>query len=73
MLRSGNSFAAAHVSGLVALWREQRGAARMQRSAFVSDARGAIDACATLRATNACACGCRSVRAGGEAAAAVGP
>jgi subtilisin family serine protease len=67
-LRSGSSYAAAHVSGLLALRRELAGgAAHLQRTAFVPDASGAIDACATLRAMTACACSCSPARA--EAAA----
>jgi hypothetical protein len=55
-LVNGSSFAAAHVSGLIALIRERRRAAPV---AFVSRGGGAIDACATLvRATGACECTC---------------
>ena len=56
-LVSGSSFAAAHVSGLVALLRQQHGS-----SAAVSFARfpnGAIDACSTLVETSRqCDCHC---------------
>ncbi|MEA3058604.1 MAG: hypothetical protein QOE50_16, partial [Sphingomonadales bacterium] len=67
-LVNGSSFAAAHVSGLVALIRERRRAAPL---AFVSQGRGGpIDACATLvRAIGACECTCspsRSAVAGGH-------
>jgi subtilisin family serine protease len=62
-LADGSSFAAAHVSGLLALLR-QRG--RVSRGAFVLAAdRGgarAIDPCASLlRAFGPCACGCARV------------
>jgi hypothetical protein len=69
--RSGSSYAAAHVSGLLALRRELSTGAQALRTAFVPDASGAIDACATLRVMNACACGCPPARA--EAAAAPVP
>jgi subtilisin family serine protease len=57
-LVNGSSFAAAHVSGLVALIRERRPSAPL---ALVSQRRGggAIDACATLvRAVGPCDCAC---------------
>lgn len=56
-LVNGSSFAAAHVSGLVALVRERRPSAPLS---FVSDRRGgSIDACATLvRAVGGCDCRC---------------
>lgn len=67
-LVNGSSFAAAHVSGLVALIRERRPSAPL---ALVSlrHGGGAIDACATLvRAVGACDCACGSSRpARGEA------
>jgi hypothetical protein len=67
ILVNGSSFAAAHVSGLIALMRERRRAAPV---AFVSRGGGAIDACATLvRAMGACECTCnpsRSALARGE-------
>jgi subtilisin family serine protease len=59
---NGSSFAAAHVSGLVALMRERRHAAPI---AFVSPRRGGgpIDACATMvRIAGACDCACSSAR-----------
>jgi subtilisin family serine protease len=61
-LVNGSSFAAAHVSGLVALTRERRRSAPL---ALVSQRRGGgrIDACATLiRALGACDCSCGSGR-----------
>jgi len=60
-LVNGSSFAAAHVSGLVALMREKK---RSGVLAIVSrPGGGPIDACATLmRAAGACDCGCGSVR-----------
>ena len=61
-LVNGSSYAAAHVSGLLALLR-QRGP--VSRAALVStqDRRGAsIDACATLlRAYGPCACACTRI------------
>jgi subtilisin family serine protease len=57
-LVNGSSFAAAHVSGLVALIRERRPSAPL---ALVSQRRGGgtIDACATLvRAVGPCDCAC---------------
>lgn len=56
-LVNGSSFAAAHVSGLVALVRERR---RSVPLSLVSDRRGGpIDACATLaRAVRNCDCRC---------------
>ena len=64
---NGSSFAAAHVSGLVALMRERRHSAA---PVFVSlrSGSGAIDACATLvRAAGACDCSCGSSRLAGAA------
>jgi subtilisin family serine protease len=60
-LVNGSSFAAAHVSGLVALIRERRRSAPL---IFISQGRGGpIDACATLvRAIGACECTCNSGR-----------
>ena len=59
-LVNGSSFAAAHVSGLVALIRERQPSAPL---ALVSKQRGAIDACATLiRAAGGCECPCGSSR-----------
>ncbi len=57
-LVNGSSFAAAHVSGLVALLRQERRSAALT---FVSarSGGGTIDACATLvRAARGCDCGC---------------
>jgi subtilisin family serine protease len=63
---NGSSFAAAHVSGLVALMRERRRSAPI---VLVAQRRGGvIDACATMvRLAGVCDCGCASaqfVRAG---------
>jgi subtilisin family serine protease len=60
-LVNGSSFAAAHVSGLVALIRERRRAAPLS---LVAQRRGGeIDACATLlRVAGACDCACGSAR-----------
>jgi subtilisin family serine protease len=55
-LVSGSSFAAAHVSGLMALLRERRPSAG--GAALVADG-GSIDACASLlRVTGHCSCAC---------------
>jgi subtilisin family serine protease len=61
-LVNGNSFAAAHVSGLLALVREERGASAVSvRLALSAD--GAVDACATLvRVTRDCRCACAVAR-----------
>jgi subtilisin family serine protease len=59
---NGSSFAAAHVSGLIALMRERR---RSVPIALVSARRGGglIDACATMvRVAGACDCACSSAR-----------
>ena len=68
-LVNGSSYAAAHVSGLVALMRERRHSSSL---VLVSDRSGAgtIDACATLlRVAGTCDCGCASSRlAGGPGA-----
>ncbi|MEO5938209.1 MAG: S8 family serine peptidase [Sphingomonas sp.] len=54
---NGSSYAAAHVAGLIALVREQRGGARM-RIALRPNGR-IIDACATLVSTSSsCDCDC---------------
>jgi len=54
---NGSSYAAAHVAGLIALVREQRGSARM-RIALRPNGR-IIDACATLVSTSSsCDCDC---------------
>jgi subtilisin family serine protease len=61
-LVNGSSFAAAHVSGLVALMRERRHSAPL---VLVSQQRGGgpIDACATLvRLAGTCDCACGSSR-----------
>lgn len=60
-LVNGSSYAAAHVSGLLALMRENRRAASVT---FVSQRRGggAIDACATLRVARGCDCSCGPTR-----------
>ena len=60
-LVSGNSYAAAHVSGLAALVREERGSSPAR--SFVRSANGSIDACATmLRITPNCDCHCSAQR-----------
>ena len=62
-LVNGSSFAAAHVSGLVALMRERRRSAPI---AMVSQRHGGglIDACATMvRVAGACDCACSSASA----------
>jgi len=57
-LVSGNSFAAAHVAGLLALLREERGRSTAG-SQIARSADGAVDACATLvRVTGNCRCAC---------------
>ena len=64
-LVNGSSYAAAHVSGLVALTRERRRSASL---VLVSDRRGGgtIDACATLlRVAGPCDCGCAPSRFAG--------
>jgi len=61
-LVNGSSFAAAHVSGLVALIRERR---RSVPIALASQRRGGgpIDACVTMiRAIGACDCSCGAIR-----------
>ena len=61
-LVDGSSFAAAHVSGLVALVRE-RSPRRAELRLIASSAGGAIDACSTLAAgTRHCECECFSDR-----------
>lgn len=60
-LVNGNSYAAAHVSGLVALTRERRSGAAVQ---LVTGQGGMIDACATLARTRPhCECDCTAARA----------
>lgn len=58
---NGSSFAAAHVSGLLALMRERRPLASL---ALIADRRdgGPIDACATLVRAAGCNCACGSSR-----------
>jgi subtilisin family serine protease len=69
---SGASYAAAHVSGLLALMREARDRRAMPASAVVAVAApglvllpdGRIDACATLsRVAGACSCDCTAANA----------
>ena len=61
-LVNGSSYAAAHVSGLVALVRQRR---RSPALTLVADRRGGgIDACATLvRAASGCECSCGPISA----------
>ena len=60
---NGSSFAAAHVTGLVALLRETRGGAS-PATAIARSAAGSIDACATLVTVTAyCDCPCAITRA----------
>ncbi|WP_262408461.1 S8 family peptidase [Sphingomonas sp. JC676] len=60
---NGSSYAVAHVSGLLALTREERRTAS-PRVATTLGARGAIDACATLLPISAtCNCSCAIQRA----------
>jgi hypothetical protein len=61
-LVNGSSFAAAHVSGLLALLLERRGAARPS-GALVRSASGIVDACASLvGVTRDCDCSCSIAR-----------
>jgi subtilisin family serine protease len=61
-LVNGSSFAAAHVAGLLALLREERGASAAGTQ-IVRSADGAVDACATLvRITSDCRCSCAVAR-----------
>lgn len=61
-LVSGSSFAAAHVSGLIALVRQRRSSPAVT---LVSNRSGAIDACATLlKAASGCDCSCGSTGTG---------
>ena len=58
-LVSGNSYAAAHISGLVALLRDKRPRAAASDFVLASTGSGAIDACATLvRVSMPCDCAC---------------
>ncbi len=64
---SGSSYAAAHVSGLAALVREERRSPKA--ISFARSADGSIDACATLlRASGDCACPCVGARHVGSTA-----
>jgi subtilisin family serine protease len=68
---SGASYAAAHVSGLLALTREgaERQPAQPAAAVLVRLSTGAIDACATVQAGPAsCACECALTSAGAPAA-----
>jgi hypothetical protein len=61
-LVNGSSFAAAHISGLLALLREERGAAR-SAAALARSPSGVVDACASLVDTSsACDCSCSITR-----------
>ncbi len=61
-LVNGSSFAAAHVSGLIALIRERRRSAPLVPG-LAAARRGTIDACATLaKAAGACDCSCGPTR-----------
>ena len=61
-LVNGNSFAAAHITGLLALLREERGSAA-SAGGIARGSDGAVDACATLvRVTNDCRCSCAVTR-----------
>ncbi len=58
-LVDGSSYAAAHVSGLIALVREERAAAPKPLLLVAQRTDGAIDACATLlRVGKSCGCTC---------------
>lgn len=60
-LVNGSSFAAAHVSGLLALLREERGSA--PAAALARSSSGVVDACATLvSASRDCDCSCSIAR-----------
>jgi subtilisin family serine protease len=61
-LASGSSFAAAHISGLIALVREKR-ASDIKTTLVATNATGGIvDACATLlRLAKPCGCACPSI------------
>lgn len=69
-LVDGSSYAAAHVSGLLALLREGRALAGASLKLVAARADGGtIDACATLaRATKTCSCTCASAPSSGVAA-----
>ncbi|MDB5707011.1 MAG: hypothetical protein JWN66_4127 [Sphingomonas bacterium] len=60
---NGSSYAAAHVSGLLALVRQQRGVSARPMLVATHAAGGEIDACATLvRTSKACDCSCAVAR-----------
>lgn len=62
-LVSGNSYAAAHVSGLIALMREHRKPVAAPVLVASRSTGGVIDACATLiRTSKACDCSCAVAR-----------
>lgn len=62
---NGSSYAVAHVSGLLALVREERRTAAT-RAALSTAGKGAIDACATLLpVSSGCDCRCAIARVGG--------
>ncbi len=64
-LVNGSSYAAAHVSGLVALLRQKH---RSAGSTLVSERNGTINACASLvRITGACDCACSRARVASSA------
>jgi subtilisin family serine protease len=64
-LVNGSSYAAAHVSGLVALLRQKR---RSPEPTLISGRNGTIDACASLvRVTGACDCSCSRARVASSA------
>jgi hypothetical protein len=61
-LVNGSSFAAAHISGLLALLREERGAA-WSAAALARSSSGVVDACATLvGVSRTCDCSCSITR-----------
>ena len=63
-LVNGSSFAAAHITGLLALLREERGNAASS-AALARSSSGVVDACATLVGTSEdCDCSCSVERAG---------
>jgi Subtilase family len=56
---NGSSYAAAHVSGLLALVRQRSPSARGASTLVIRKANGTIDACATLlKASELCVCDC---------------
>jgi hypothetical protein len=61
-LVSGSSFAAAHISGLLALLREERGSAHVT-AGLARTSNGTVDACASLVGTSpGCDCSCAIAR-----------